>query len=103
MTEKPPNDRRMNPDAVREFIKLMRAYLHLQADMRYLAAMLKTCEDFNQVPYGWLDALKQARTTPEYRSISEQVEPLLAALEESLAESELARLIESIPTADWIN
>ncbi|MHB8755650.1 MAG: hypothetical protein ACYC92_11940 [Candidatus Acidiferrales bacterium] len=97
MTEK------MKPEPVRLFIKLMRAYCHLRADRNTLAAILQTAETLNQVPHGWLNALKLARTTPEYRSISEQLEPSFGALEESLEESELARLIESIPSTDLPN
>ena len=93
----------MKPEAVREFIKLLRACCHLRADRNALAAILEGAEKFNQVPHGWLNALKLARTTPEYRSISEQLEPSFAGLEESLQESELARLIESIPPTDLLN
>lgn len=79
----------------------MRDYCRLDAERRMLAALFYTAEVNDQPPYKWLDALKQARTTPEYRKISEQLEPSLVALEESLEQDELARLIESIPPTDF--
>ena len=81
----------------------MRANFRLQADVRALAMILEAAVDLNQPPLGWLDALRLARLQPEYRSISEQLAPQFAALEQSLDLSELGGLLDSIPPTDFLN
>jgi hypothetical protein len=93
----------MKPEQTREILKLVREHFRLQAEVRTLAAMLEVAERLDQAPFKWLDALKQARETQGYRSISEQFEPQLVAIEHSLEENELAHLLGSIPPAEFLN
>jgi hypothetical protein len=94
---------RMEPKAIREFIKLIREHFPLQAEVRTLASILETAVYLNQPPIGWLNMLKLVRKTPDYRSISEQYAPLLAQFEESADANELARLISTIPPTQPFN
>ena len=87
----------------RAFTKVIREHFKLRAEVVTLAAMLEIAEQLNQPPIGWLKALKLARTKQEYRNISEQFEPQLAELERSAGATELDRLLNSIPPAEFLN
>lgn len=91
------------PEAIRALIQVLRAYCHLEADFRTVAAMLHSFELLHQAPKDWMDDLNQARQTDEYRKISEQLEPEFRALEQSLDESELARLLASVQSKGLLN
>jgi hypothetical protein len=93
----------MNAKLIREIIKLIRAYFRLQAEARFLAAMLQTAELMDQPPIKWLEALKQARNLPDYRKISEQHSEQLSELEESADANELSHFLESIPPTEFLN
>jgi hypothetical protein len=93
----------MNAKQTHTLIKLVREHFKLQADVQTLAAMLETSVNLGRPPVGWLKALKLARQEPNYRNISEQFETQLVELERSLDESELARLVDSIPQTDFPN
>jgi hypothetical protein len=87
----------------REIVKLIREHFRLQADVRLLASLLEAAERLNQAPHGWLKALRQGRMTPEYRNVSEQLEPQLAQFEQSLDADELNHLIEMLPPTQFVN
>lgn len=93
----------MEPKTTREFVKLIREFFRLQAEVRSLAALLQTAELMDQPPIKWLDALKQMRTLQEYRNISEQYAPLLAHIEQFAEATELDQLIKSIPPTEFLN
>lgn len=93
----------MKPEQTHEFVKLIREHFRLRADINTLAAILETAVRLNRPPFGWLEALKLARTKHEYRNISEQFEPQLAEVERSLEEAELDRLLDSIPPTQFLN
>jgi hypothetical protein len=93
----------MKPEQTREIIKLVREHFRLQAEVRTLAAILEVAERLDQAPFKWLDALKQARQTPGYRTISEQFEPQLAEVERSLEDTELGLMLEKIPPTQFLN
>lgn len=93
----------MEPESTQAFVKLIREFFRLQADVRTLAAILQAAEQLDQPPIKWLEALRLARLQPDYRSISEQYAPLLAHIEQSAEANELDRLIKSIPPTQFLN
>jgi hypothetical protein len=93
----------MESESTQAFVKLIREFFRLQAEVRTLAAILQTAEQLDQPPIKWLEALKQARTHPNYRNISEQYAPLLDHIEQSAQANELDRLIKSIPPTQFLN
>jgi hypothetical protein len=93
----------MNPEQTRAFVKLIREHFRLQADIRMLAAILESAATFNHPPFGWLEALRLGRSTPEYRNISQQYAQQLAHIEQSAEATELDQLIRSIPPTEFLN
>jgi hypothetical protein len=76
-------------------IGLIRDYCRLEAEVQALASILKYVESQGHLPEGgWLATLEEMRTTPEYRSVSEQYEPLLRRAERS---ADLAEAV-AVPT-----
>jgi hypothetical protein len=95
--------RDMQPKVIREFTKLVREHLRLQAEVKTLAAILDTAVYVHQPPIDWLEALKLARETEAYRNISEQYDSLLVQLEKSADLNQLDRLISTIPPTEFLN
>jgi len=97
----------MTPEEGRKLLKLMREHFCLQAEVYALAAILETAVTLDEAPYGWLDALKQARQQDAYRSIAEQFEPQFVQIERALgakeAEGKLADLLGSLPPTQFLN
>ena len=93
----------MDEKQIRVFVKLVREHFRLQADVRMLASLLETSLALNQLPHGWLDALRLGRLQPEYRSISEQYASQLAHIEQTLDAKELEKLIGTIPPTQFVN
>jgi hypothetical protein len=65
-------------------IELIRDYCRLEAEVKALASILECVESRGGLPKGgWRATLEKMRRTPEYRSVSEQYEPLLLRAERS--------------------
>jgi hypothetical protein len=93
-----------NPKLGRTLVALMREHLRLQADLRSLAAILAYAETENHLPSeGWLATLKVMRQTPEYRTISEQYEPLFLSAEQAADLAECQQLLATMPKSQFPN
>src|SRR5713226_9355864 len=95
----PAQGQMMTPEQLdkftKEFTKLLREYFRLQAEVKTLAGIIQTFVHLNEPPpMNWLELLKLARETQDYRNISEQYTQVLARLESVADASELARLLE---------
>jgi hypothetical protein len=93
-----------NPKFNRTLVAMMREHLRLQADVRSLASILIYAETENHLPTeGWLATLKGLRQTPEYRSISEQYEPLFLSAEQAADLAECQQLLATMPKSEFPN
>jgi hypothetical protein len=93
-------DKGIKPNRGRNLIALIREYSRLEAEAKSLASILRYVEAEGHLPTeGWLASLEEMRKTPEYRSISEQYEPLLLRAEQAADLAEVESLLEKMPAA----
>jgi len=93
----------LTPAQTRELVRLLREFMRLQAEVRTLASILEAAVRINQPPVGWLDLLKEARKSQEYRSISEQYEAEFSRIEQNADETALYELSRTMPSTKILN
>ncbi len=93
-------DAKPTPDKLRKLLELLRDYCRLAAEVRSLGSILRYVDTQGCLPpEGWVTSLEAMRLTPEYRSISEQYEPLFLRAEQSLDVTEVEHLLATMPLA----
>jgi hypothetical protein len=91
------------PEFGRQLVSLLRDYLRQQADIRSLSSILTHAETSEAVPYGWLEALKLLRETPEYIQIAAEHEAAFLAVEERADQLEIEQLLATMPATRYPN
>ena len=91
------------PDQIRAFVKLLREFFRLQADVYALAAILEGAKEHDIIPADWRVTLDTIRASAEYRKTSEQFSSQLDKIEQSADQTDLEFLIRTIPQAPFLH
>ena len=81
-------------EAIKKFI---RAYSRLQIDNMILSAMLFKYQSHQTPPTDWYSEMKQMRELPLHRASRQELAALIADIEQDRRDSELIRLLNSLP------
>lgn len=84
---------------LRNLTELVRKYAQLQAEHWALTTVLKAFVAADQPPHGWDSLLEDTRKSQPYRDILAQYAEWLALAEHVVDQSEVDRLLKTIPSA----
>jgi hypothetical protein len=82
---------------------LLRSYARLRIDMMLLSGMLLRAQLDQIPPQDWHEDLLRLRKLPAHQQALEELESLLREVEKDMRESEITRLLGSLPPSDWVN